>query len=42
MNQIVIITRGNKGIRFATAKKFLFGGDKVIQRWLQRRHYHYG
>ena len=30
MNQIVIITGGTKGIGFATAKKFLSCGDKVI------------
>ena len=30
MNQIVIVTGGTKGIGFATAKKFLSCGDKVI------------
>ena len=30
MNRIVIVTGGSKGIGFATAKKFLSCGDKVI------------
>lgn len=30
MNQIVIVTGGTKGIGFATAKKFLSCGDKVV------------
>lgn len=30
MNKIVIVTGGTKGIGFATAKKFLSCGDKVI------------
>lgn len=30
MNQIVIVTVGTKGIGFATAKKFLSCGDKVV------------
>ena len=30
MNQIVIVNGGTKGIGFATAKKFLSCGDKVI------------